>query len=213
MNQNRLHTDGQDSCDIDTLETTTTKSISIEYEALTLCRFKRPETYTFETHSGLRNGVDRFVVDVVEVTEAGVATVHLRYEMTTRTITDTVIGSIADDDLWATLGLSLAGGMFVSRPTRLMLPYYEAHDEITVGEVWSPAADVAKQPSQTEITGRTTHASVECYTFTTVAKTLGSETVTTGCLSPELQLVPHMVVTDSAKEVVFATRLVEYERP
>jgi hypothetical protein len=213
MSQNRLNTDGWNGGVIDTPETTASESVSTECEALTLCRFERPETHTFETYSRLRNSVDRLVVDVVEVTETGVATIDLRYEMTARTITDTVTGSVADGDLWTTLGLSLAGGMFVSRPIRLMLRYYETHDEITIGEVWSPTAEVTKQLSQTEITGRTTHAGVECYTFRTVAETRRSETVTTGSLSPELQLVPQMVVTDSAGEVFFATTLIEYDQP
>ena len=213
MSQNRLNIDGREGGVIDTPETTASESVTTGHETLTLCQFKQPETYTFETHSGLRNIVDRLTVDVVEVTEMGVTIVDLRYEKTSRTITDTVIESVATGDLWAILGLSLAGGMFISRPTRLMLPYYRTHDEITVGEVWSSAPDAAKRPSQTEITGRTTYAGVECYTFTAVAKTLSGETITTGCLSPELQLVPHLTVTDSAGKVAFTTRLVEYERP
>ena len=71
MNQNRLNTNEWKGGIVDTPETTTNESVSTEYEVLKLCRFEQPETYIFEMHSGLRNSVDRLVVDVVEVPETG----------------------------------------------------------------------------------------------------------------------------------------------
>ena len=123
---------------IDTPETTTNESVSTEYEALTLCRFERPELTHSRCKAGCATAWIGSSLTLLRYPRQGVATVDLRYEMTPRTITDIVIGLVADGDL-TTLGLSLAGGMFVSRPTRLMIPYYAAHDEITSGGVCSPA--------------------------------------------------------------------------
>ena len=58
MSQKRLNADEQGSRVIDTPEMTASESVSIERGTLTICQFKQPETYTFETQSGLRNAGD-----------------------------------------------------------------------------------------------------------------------------------------------------------
>lgn len=76
MSQNRLNTDRRDSYVI-APETTASESVSTEFDVLKLCQFESPETYTFETQSGLRKSVDRLVV---EVTEVDFATRLIEYE-------------------------------------------------------------------------------------------------------------------------------------
>lgn len=206
MSRNRPNTDGRER--VTATPEPTSGSVTAE-NSPALCRFERPETYTFETYSRLRDSVDRLVVDVVEVTDACV-TVDLRYRMTTRTIEETVVGSVTDGCLRASLRRSLAGGMFLSRPTAAALPPDATRDGMTVGDVWP--SSVADTAVVIEITGTDTHAGVEGYTFSTVAGARNERVaLVNGCVARNLALPLHWAETDE-RGVSRAMTLVEYER-
>lgn len=181
-------------------------------QALTLYRFEQPETYTFETHDLTFQKPGRLVVDVTEVTEKGIATVDLHYEVAGQTFEDTVEGPVADGDFEFGLQMSPAGGAMFSFASMPVLLYYATHDEITVGDVWKslPSGPAVR----VEILGTDTHAGVKCYTFTSalVGGQDGIKQYMSGCMAPDIQLIPHAVGKDDKGEVTFEMTLVSYER-
>lgn len=180
--------------------------------ALTLYRFEQPETYTFETHDLTFQKPGRLVVDVTEVTEKGVATVDLHYEVAGQTFDDTVTGLVADGDFEFGLKMSSAGGAMFSYASMPVLLYYATHDEITVGDVWKslPSGPAVR----IEILGTDTYAGVKGYTFTSslVGGKDGTKQYMEGCMAPDIQMIPHALATDANGEVPFEMTLVSYER-
>lgn len=181
-------------------------------QALTLYRFEQPETYTFETHDLTFQKPGRLVVDVTEVTEKGIATVDLHYEVAGQTFEDTVEGPVADGDFEYGLKMSSAGGAMFSFASLPVLLYYATHDEITVGDVWKslPSGPAVR----VEILGTDTYAGVKGYTFTSalVGGQDGTEQYMNGCMAPDIQMIPYAVAKDAKGAVGFEKTLVSYER-
>ncbi|WP_254536091.1 hypothetical protein [Halomarina litorea] len=177
---------------------------------LTLYRFERPETYTFETVDGLAadGASGRLVVDVTEA-DGETASVDLTYEYGDQRFEDTVSGPV-DEDLQADLMLSRAGGYFFSMGQTGIANYLQVRETVTVGDVWETGGS---NRLRVEITERATLAGVEGYRF--VTSLVGGEdegVVSRGVYSPDLQVLPEFVMEGEEGETALSKTLVEYER-
>lgn len=187
-----------------------TNPLSLNERAVTFLRFKRPETYTFETVDSFGDA-GRLVVDVVEATESGEITLKLHYEVERSTFDDTIQYDLSSTSYWAKILASDAGGSYLSSSSRLgLITYYTStHAQITVGDVYIPKA--LSGTYKAEITGTDTIAGVKCYTFTVVFGRGEDKYVDKGCMALSLELLPH-IVNKKGCELQQKMTLVEYEQ-